>query len=538
MDLTKYCTDGSFILNEAYCDSLLNTFRSNQITTPELLLSSITTVARKLNRTESEISSFIEKYENETCDRVLKSLHKPIPFSDELTSNSLPAEPTFFSVGDEFIDNILNGGIPIGYLIEISGKSASGKTNFLLTLSITIQLPLEFGGLGPSIFSTDDKDLVNAKTLYIPTESPLATQRLKQIIDSFTELLKTNGISTENEKFYPKLDNVLTTSNVMTNLEEQDHILRYQLPVMLARDSSIKLMIIDSLTHHVRAQLTWAEQRDYVQSLCKYLKQLAKQYNITIIIANQVTDKPVRGLYSADNDILWKLNTEYQLGWMNGWDDIGIMYRQLMRREGVIDEAGKSFERLDYLNDIQTGGYSNLSQKEGDSFSSESTYDTRSQSNMKYDLQNILRSEQKRLFDSNYKVKVSGIGTRPALGLALLDHIDMRIVLSKEYVPILDEKLIDEFSVELGIDTSNIEDSFLSESSSSLQGSSAPLETSTQRIDQKQIVKTLANNKYLKNYNFESFRALKCVFGPLIPAGETRKAAFEIWKGGIRRYIR
>ncbi|GAV27888.1 hypothetical protein PMKS-001356 [Pichia membranifaciens] len=538
MDLTKYCADSSFILNKPYCESLLNTFRNNQITTPELLLSSITTVARKLNRTESEIFTFIDKYETETCDRIVKSLHKPIPFLTEKNDETLTVEPTLFSVGDESIDNILNGGIPTGYLIELSGKSASGKTNFLLTLSVTIQLPMEFGGLGPSIFSTETTNHVGVKTMYIPTESPLATQRLKQIIDSFTELLETNGISYDNQIFFPKLDNVLTTSNVMTNLEEQDHILRYQLPVMLERDPSIKLLIIDSLTHHVRAQLTWAEQRSYVQSLCAYLKGLAKQYNISIMVANQVTDKPVRGLYSGDNDVLWKLNTEYQLGWMNGWDDIGIMYRQLMRREGVIDEAGKSFERLDYLNDIQTGSYSNLSQREADSYSSESHYDSKSQITMKNDLQNILKSEQKRLFDSNYKVKVSGIGTRPALGLALLEYIDMRIVLSKEYVPIFDEKLIDEFSVELGIDTSNLEDSFVSESSNSLQNSSVPFETSTQRVDQKQIVKTIANNRYLKNYNFESFRSLRCVFGPLIPAGETRKAEFEIWKGGIRKYIR
>lgn len=538
MDLTKYCADSSFILNKPYCESLLNTFRSNQITTPELLLSSISTVARKLNRTESEISAFIDKFEAETCDRVVKSLHKPIPFLTQKNDQPPAAEPNLFSVGDESIDNILNGGIPTGYLIELSGKSASGKTNFLLTLSVTIQLPLEFGGLGPSIFSKESTSHVGVKTMYIPTESPLATQRLKQIIDSFTELLETNGISFENQMFFPKLDNVLTTSNVMTNLEEQDHILRYQLPVMLERDPSIKLLIIDSLTHHMRAQLTWSEQRSYVQSLCTYLKGLAKHYNISIMVANQVTDKPVRGLYSGDNDVLWKLNTEYQLGWMNGWDDIGIMYRQLMRREGVIDEAGKSFERLDYLNDIQTCGHSNLSQREGDSYSSDSHYDSKSQSTMKNDLQNILKSEQKRLFDSNYKVKVSGIGTRPALGLALLDYIDMRIVLSKEYVPIFDEKLIDEFSVELGIDTSNLEDSFVSESSNSVQNSSVPLETSTQRVDQKQIVKTIANNKYLKNHNFESFRSLRCVFGPLIPAGETRKAQFEIWKGGIRKYVR
>lgn len=251
---------------------------------------------------------------------------------------------------------------------------------------------------------------------------------------------------------------------------------------------------------------------------------------------------------------MWKLNTEYQLAWMAGWDDIGIIYRQLMRREGVIDEAGKSFERLDYLDEIQTGSHYNaLKDEENNEIDESTNAESFIGENIKSkrDIRNILKSEKKRLFDSTYKVKVSGIGTRPALGLTLLEYIDMRIVLSKEYVPILNENLIDEFSVELGIETTNFEGTSTTNQESNTttnlfinnNDNSFPLETSTQDVDdkkinQQQIVTALANNSYLQNYNFESFRSLKCVFGPLIPAGETRRAEFEIWKGGIRKYNR
>jgi DNA repair protein RAD57 len=537
MDLAKYSPDDSFIFNDQSYENILTSLRNNQITSSELFLSSITSVSRKLNKTESEISGFIDKYETETFERMKNTLK--LPMAEKIDDYE---KLVLFTVGDESIDSRLNGGIPLGYLIEISGKSSCGKTNFLLTLSITIQLPLEFGGLGPSVFSSNSNH--NIKTLYIPTESPLPTQRLTQIVENFGQLLETNGIPKERKECFPKLDNVLTTSNVMTNLEEQDHILKYQLPVMLSRDRSIKLLIIDSLTHHLRAQLSWNEQVNYVKSLCTYLKNLTKEYNITIIIANQVTDKPIKGLYTGDNDILWKLNSEYQLAWMAGWDDIGIIYRQLMRREGFIDEAGESFERLDYLDEIHTGNNFTQSQNNLDNDNeneSNSILKRSSSYKAKQDIKNILKQEKKRLFDSSFKVKVSGIGTRPALGLNLLEFVDMRIVLSKDYVPIFDENLIDEFSFELGINNSmdqdNRDESLLTQNKTEL------LESSTQnskeyKIDQKQVVASLANNSYLKNYNFQTFRTLKCVFGPLIPAGETKKVEFEIWKGGLRKYNR
>lgn len=537
MDLTSNCSDDSFLVNVQKYENILASFKKNQITSNELLLSSIPNISRKLNKTEIEISTFINEYQSKTFEKLKKTITSPLIDDDVDTQNV--EKLTYFTVGDESIDASLNGGIPLGYLIEVSGKSSCGKTNLLLTLSITIQLPLEFGGLGPSVF--DDSTNRDVKTLYIPTESSLPTQRLTQIVENYTELLQTNGIPTERKDCFPKLDNVLTTSNVMSNIEEQDHILRYQLPVMLARDQSIKLLIIDSLTHHLRAQLPWNEQYKYISSLCTYLKKLAKRFNITIIIANQVSDKPVKGLYFGENDILWKLNTEYQLAWMAGWDDIGIIYRQLMRREGIIDQAGESFDRLDYLDNIITNGIKselNISNNSNRSNNNNSfNNDTRQ------DLKHILNLEKKRLFDSSYKVKISGISTRPALGLNLLEFVDMRIVLSKEYMPILDENLIDEFSVELGINTSMDNDT-TNNSQLLTQTSTGLLETSTQisnehnKVDQKQLVQSLANNSYLKNYNFQTFRSLKCVFGPLIPAGETRKIEFEIWKGGIRKYNR
>lgn len=532
MDLRFHAKDDSFVHDESN-DGLLKSFRTSHIPAIEMLSTDPGSIAHKTNRAFNVVDGFLQKFKEESLNRIMSTLNTPQHLKESNDSS------IFFTVGDESIDKELNGGIPRGYLIEVSGKSASGKTNFLVTLSVTIQLPKEFGGLGPSLFEVPSKPSpTDVKTLYIPTESPLPTSRLNQMVDTFSELLKTNGIPEEDVRFFPKSDNVLTTSNPMTNLEEQDHIIRYQLPAMLARDKTIKLVIIDSLTHHPRAELPWYSQADYVTQTCSHLKELGRKYHITIIIANQVTDKPVKGIYSGENDILWKLNTEYQFSWMFGWEDTGILYRQLMKRHGIIDEAGKCFDQLDYLDDLTPSRKDNSSQSfeqqdyqtQSMSESDSNTQDEK-QDRTKLNLQSVLKMEKKQMFENTYKSKVSGITTRPAFGLPLLEIIDMRIILSKQFTPILNETLIDEFSEELGIDTSKILQSSQLETEETI---SSPLDISSQK-SQKHLMNSLANNSYLKNYNFESSRTLKCVFGPLIPAGESAEIKFEIWKGGIRK---
>ncbi|GMF06471.1 unnamed protein product [Ambrosiozyma monospora] len=72
-------------------------------------------------------------------------------------ANESSSVPPYFTAGDETIDKLLNGGIPTGYVIEISGGSATGKTNLLMNLAITVQLPREFGGLGKWKFEWEQK---------------------------------------------------------------------------------------------------------------------------------------------------------------------------------------------------------------------------------------------------------------------------------------------------------------------------------------------------------------------------------------------
>ena len=56
----------------------------------------------------------------------------------------------YLSTGDDGINQLLGGGISIGFpgnITEVVGSSGTGKTQFVLQLCLMVQLPMELGGL-------------------------------------------------------------------------------------------------------------------------------------------------------------------------------------------------------------------------------------------------------------------------------------------------------------------------------------------------------------------------------------------------------
>jgi DNA repair protein RAD57 len=151
--------------------------------------------------------------------------------------------------------------------------SGSGKTQFLLSLCLAVQLPKPQG--------------LQRRAIYISTEHPLSTPRLSQLLESHPVL------SSLSQDQAPSLEAILSI-NAM-DLETQDHILNFQLPVAIER-YDIGLVIIDSITSNYRA-----EHSNHMTSLAKRARQLTKtgrllrnlamKENIAIVVANQVSDR-------------------------------------------------------------------------------------------------------------------------------------------------------------------------------------------------------------------------------------------------------
>lgn len=645
MDLYNQIPESSLLFNEDF-EALIEIISSKNITVSEILLSDSINIAKKTGRSIVEIEKFINllKFDIEqsigSCSEqdnktILKdkgnnendniiSIESQIKSFSKVTVRDLierDSVKSTFSTGDDKLDRILKNGIPLNSLIEISGGSSTGKSHFLMTLAATVQLPLEFGGLGLSLLG-DENDSSSSETenpikvVYITTESRLETKRLTQIIDVFKDLLQENGI--ENSKFFPSLNNVLTPSLVISDLEYQDHMIFIQLPQMLkCSNGKIKLVVIDSITHHIRAELTnYYEREAYINKIGNFLQHLIKTYNITIIVANQVTDKPLSEIIGAGKD--YYMSTDYQLSFDYGWDNIGTLYRQMYNDSEYYEEwlwnnsndyYNKPIKKVDlplnsnkqqrsseepnmsideeYPNmtndttdmtseiadttDISSSQLNtevnNVNINPGENRKSHSSSEMYKQGQVPgngngaelNDLLSQIKTEKKLfLFESTLKDSINHIKTIPALGLTWLNFVDLRIVLERSYKPIFDEELINDFAVELGIDTSailpstneylqqsddvNDNDEHSDDIGSSQNIETAPPLTSTQKTsdDEKKmkILNLLSKNDFLSNKNFSTQRKFKYVFGPNMIYSDTNnkinECNFEIWAGGIR----
>ncbi|KAF7540530.1 hypothetical protein G7Z17_g12180 [Cylindrodendrum hubeiense] len=152
----------------------------------------------------------------------------------------------------------------------------AGKTQALLSLCLAVQLPPPHG--------------LGRHALYISTEAALATRRLAQILDANPILQATEPESR------PSLDRI--HSAVTPDLETQDHILEFQVPVLLSRHD-IGLIILDSVAANYRAEFerqgshgsNMAARTAELVRLGALLRDLARRHNLAVVVANQVADR-------------------------------------------------------------------------------------------------------------------------------------------------------------------------------------------------------------------------------------------------------
>ncbi|PKS09733.1 hypothetical protein jhhlp_004354 [Lomentospora prolificans] len=225
---------------------------------------------------------------------VLDALHRDLSVLPSRTGSSQEAQErdsskksldelcndwSTISTLDDSLDAALGGGVPTGYVTEITGESGAGKTQFLLSLLLAVQLPPPHG--------------LSRSALYISTESPLSTRRLAQML-SANPLIK--RLDPERR---PTLDNILST--VTADLESQDHILQFQVPVEVER-RNVGLIVLDSVAANYRAEFERGASRSSYGSnmgtrsnelirLGAHLRELARKYNLAVVVANQVADR-------------------------------------------------------------------------------------------------------------------------------------------------------------------------------------------------------------------------------------------------------
>ena len=182
------------------------------------------------------------------------------------------------STGCVEFDEMMGGGIESQSITEMYGEFGSGKTQVAHQLAVNVQLPREQGGLDGSVIMID-------------TENTFRPERIKQMVQGLSER---NGVDYDHEEF-------LKNIHVARAYNSNHQILLVDSAMELANelketDKPVRLLIVDSLTAHFRAEYvgrgTLADRQQKLNKHLHGLQRFGDLYNSAVVVTNQVMSKP------------------------------------------------------------------------------------------------------------------------------------------------------------------------------------------------------------------------------------------------------
>ncbi len=182
------------------------------------------------------------------------------------------------STGCVEFDEMMGGGIESQSITEMYGEFGSGKTQVAHQLAVNVQLPKEQGGLGGSVIMID-------------TENTFRPERIKQMVQGLSER---EGVDYDPEEF-------LKNIHVARAYNSNHQILLVDSAMELANelketDKPVRLLIVDSLTAHFRAEYvgrgTLADRQQKLNKHLHGLQRFGDLYNSAVVVTNQVMSKP------------------------------------------------------------------------------------------------------------------------------------------------------------------------------------------------------------------------------------------------------
>ncbi|MEE9150787.1 MAG: DNA repair and recombination protein RadA [Thermoplasmata archaeon] len=171
------------------------------------------------------------------------------------------------SSGVKALDELMGGGFESQAITEVYGEFGSGKTQIAHQLAVNIQLPLDQGGL-------------EGETLMIDTENTFRPERIVQIA---------GALDLDPEE-------ALKNVHVARAFNSHHQMLLMDKAKRLAKEFPVKLLIVDSLTAHFRAEYigrgALAERQQKLNRHMHDLQRFGDLYNAVILVTNQVSAKP------------------------------------------------------------------------------------------------------------------------------------------------------------------------------------------------------------------------------------------------------
>ena len=167
--------------------------------------------------------------------------------------------------GSKAFDSLLGGGLETGAIVECFGEYGSGKTQIGHALAVNVQ--------------SVDKDAV---AVYVDTENTFRPERIIQ-------LAKGAGLDEEQILKNIKVARAYNSDHQMLLAEKIEDLIKKQ-------GLNVKLVVIDSLTAHFRAEFigrgTLADRQQKLNKHMHVLLKLADMHNLCVYVTNQVMAKP------------------------------------------------------------------------------------------------------------------------------------------------------------------------------------------------------------------------------------------------------
>jgi len=171
------------------------------------------------------------------------------------------------TTGAKALDELLGGGLETQAITECYGEFGAGKSQIAHQLAVNVTRSVDEGGL--------DSD-----TVWIDSEQTFRPERIKQMSDAFE--LDTEAI--------------LKRIHVARAFNSHHQMLLVDKANELVKDFPIRLIVVDSLTAHFRAEYigrgVLAERQQLLNKHIHDLMRFGDVHNAVIYVTNQVHAKP------------------------------------------------------------------------------------------------------------------------------------------------------------------------------------------------------------------------------------------------------
>ncbi|MEA2055705.1 MAG: DNA repair and recombination protein RadA [Candidatus Thermoplasmatota archaeon] len=171
------------------------------------------------------------------------------------------------TTGSKTFDELLGGGFETQSIVELFGEFGSAKTQIAHQLCVTAQLPEDKGGL-------------NSEAFFIDTENTFRPERIIQMAEAY------------------ELDpeDVLSKIHVARAYNSNHQMLLVDKVMGLSKQIPAKLLVVDSLTAHFRAEFVGrGALAGRQQKLNKHMHNLLRWSDLNngvVCVTNQVAAKP------------------------------------------------------------------------------------------------------------------------------------------------------------------------------------------------------------------------------------------------------